>query len=38
MMKNNEKSAEINNQNWAYIADHPYRTLIIGGSGSGKTK
>ena len=39
MMKNNEKSVEINhNQNWAYIADHPYRTLIIGGSGSGKTK
>ena len=39
MMKNNEKSVEINrNQNWPYIADHPYRTLIIGGSGSGKTK
>ena len=20
------------NHNWPYIADHPYRTLIIGGS------
>ena len=26
-----------NNPNWPYIPDHPYRTLIIGGSGSGKT-
>ena len=26
-----------NNKNWPYIPDHPYRTLIIGGSGSGKT-
>ena len=25
------------NQNWSYIPDHPYRILIIGGSGSGKT-
>ena len=24
------------NKNWPYIADHPYRILIIGGSGSGK--
>ena len=22
---------------WPYIPDHPYRVLIIGGSGSGKT-
>ena len=22
---------------WPYIPDHPYRKLIIGGSGSGKT-
>ena len=22
---------------WPYIPDHPYRMLIIGGSGSGKT-
>ena len=25
------------NSNWPYISDHPYRILIIGGSGSGKT-
>ena len=25
------------NKNWPYIPDHPYRILIIGGSGSGKT-
>ena len=24
------------NPNWPYISDHPYRILIIGGSGSGK--
>ena len=23
-------------KNWSYIPDHPYRILIIGGSGSGK--
>ena len=27
-----------NNKNWPYIPDHPYRILIIGGSGSGKKK
>ena len=26
-----------NNPNWPQIPDHPYRILIIGGSGSGKT-
>ena len=26
-----------NNKKWSYIPDHPYRILIIGGSGSGKT-
>ena len=26
------------NEKWPYIPDHPYRSLIIGGSGSGKTK
>ena len=26
-----------NNKNWPYISDNPYRILIIGGSGSGKT-
>ena len=25
------------NPNWQQIPDHPYRILIIGGSGSGKT-
>ena len=25
------------NEKWPYIPDHPYRMLIIGGSGSGKT-
>ena len=30
----NEKQ---HNLNWPYIPDHPYRILIIGGSGSGKT-
>ena len=27
----------VHNKNWPYIPDHPYRILIIGGSGSGKT-
>ena len=26
-----------NNSKWPYIPDHPYRILIIGGSGSRKT-
>ena len=26
-----------NNEKWPYEPDHPYRILIIGGSGSGKT-
>ena len=26
------------NTDWPYIPDHPYRILIIGGSGSGKNK
>ena len=38
MIKNYDQSVEINhNPNWPYIPDHPYRILIIGGSGSGKT-
>ena len=38
MMKNYDQSVEINhNPNWPYIPDHPYRILIIGGSGSLKT-
>ena len=32
----NENKTE-HNKNWAYIPDHPYRILIIGSSGSGKT-
>ena len=31
--KNNKEQFE----KWPYIPDHPYRILIIGGSGSGKT-
>ena len=31
--KNNKE----HNQKWPYIPDHPYRIIIIGGSGSGKT-
>ena len=27
----------MHNPNWPYIPDHPYRILIIGGLGSGKT-
>ena len=37
-MKYFDQSVEINrNSNWPYIPDHPYRILIFGGSGSGKT-
>ena len=32
----NENKKEYN-LNWSYIPDHPYRILIIGGSGTGKT-
>ena len=32
----NENETE-HNLNWPYITDHPYRILIIEGSGSGKT-
>ena len=38
MMKYCYESVKINNNpNWPYIPDYPYRVLIIGGSGSGKT-
>ena len=33
---NNENNKR-HNKKWPYIPDHPYRILIIGGSGSGKT-
>ena len=32
----NENKIE-HNSKWPYIPDHPYRILIISGSGSGKT-
>ena len=32
----NENKKE-HNEKWSYIPDQPYRILIIGGSGSGKT-
>ena len=32
----NENNKE-HNEKWPYIPDHPYRIIIIGGSGSGKT-
>ena len=32
----NESNKEYN-EKWLFIPDHPYRILIIGGSGSGKT-
>ena len=32
----NENKTE-HNLNWPYIADHPYKILIVCGSGSGKT-
>ena len=31
------KNNNNHNKKWPYIPDHPYRILIIGGSGSGKT-
>ena len=31
--ENNEK----HNEKWPYAPDHPYRIIIIGGFGSGKT-
>ena len=31
------KNKTEHNENWPYSPDHPYRILIIGGSGSGKT-
>ena len=38
IMKNYDESFDIyHNLNWLYIPEHPYRILIIGGSGSDKT-
>ena len=37
MMKKYDQSVEINHHpNWLYVADHPYRILIIDDSGAGK--
>ena len=32
-----KENKKVHNLNWPYIPDHPYRILIIGGSGTGKT-
>ena len=32
------KKKKKHNQNWPEIPDHPYRILIVGDYGSGKTK
>ena len=32
-----KKDIKEHNPNWPEIPDHPYRILIVGGSGSGKT-
>ena len=32
----NENNKE-HNKKWSYIPNHPYRVLVIGGSGSGRT-
>ena len=38
MMKHYDQSVELNhNLCWPYIPDHPYRILIICGSGAGKS-
>ena len=37
-MKNYDELVEIkHSSNWSYIPGHPYRSLIIGGSGSSRT-
>ena len=38
MLKNYDQSVEIDhNPNWSYFPDQPYRILVTGGSGPGKT-
>ena len=37
LMNNYNKNKTEYYSNWPYIPDHPYRILILGGSGSGKT-
>ena len=36
-MKNYDQSVRVNHLNCPYIPDHPYRILIVGVLGSGKT-
>ena len=37
-MKNYDQSVKINRKpSWRYISHHPYKILILGGSGLGKT-
>ena len=36
-MFNSDSIITDNNEKWPSIPDHPYRMMIIGGSGSGKT-
>ena len=31
-----KENMNVHNSNWPQISDHPYKILIIGGSGSGK--
>ena len=31
------KKAQVHNEYWPYVPDHPHRIMIVGGSGSGKT-
>ena len=33
----NENNENKHSSNWPYIPDHPYKILIIGGSGPGQT-
>ena len=38
IMKNYDEPVEMGHiRNWPYIPSHPYKILIIGGSGSGKS-
>ena len=32
-----KETMKANHRNWQQIPDHPYKSLTIGGSGSGKT-
>ena len=34
---NSNENNKQHNEKWSYIPDHPYRTMMVGGSGLGKT-